>query len=377
MRTINRQSQAKRLLCEMTGRSHAVLLGRAAAGLWAALRVWGIRGQPVWIPANTCYIVLWAVLESGNSPVLVDVDPLTANMSAETLERPHPPTPSPSGRGGEIPVEPPAVIIPCHLYGLSAPMGEICQWAVAHGAKVIEDAAQASGGLVDGRPAGAWGDASIFSFGQGKIVDVTLGGALLTDDGVLAAEIARVLADCPLWDDRLAEMSHQWEQLYWPLHQFEDENPSLLTLYPALFEMYRSLTTYRLPSSYWDDLPATLRSLTENRRQRAEMAAVYDEAFRSLPVRTLARPEGSILWRYPLLVPANQRRDLLHHLWDKKFYEVTRWYPSLWPMLSALVADALKLAVPGVDQLAAEIINLPMGMEADRITAIIGEKIRA
>jgi dTDP-4-amino-4,6-dideoxygalactose transaminase len=362
------------MLCDMTGRSHVVLLGRAAAGIWAALRVWGIHGQMVWIPANTCYIVLWAVLESGNTPVLVDVDSRTGNISPDTL------TQCVVGVNRRFAPTEPAVIIPCHMYGLSAPMAANCEWAAAHEVKVIEDAAQASGGHVDGRPAGAWGDASIFSFGQGKIVDVELGGALLTDDPVFATEIERVLADAPTWNERLAELSYHWEQLYWPLHQFEDENPRLLNLYPALFDIYRSLTAYRLPASYWDDLPVALRKLPENRAHRMEMAALYDQLLHGLPVRTLARPEGSILWRYPLLVPANQRRDLLHFLWERKYYEVTRWYPSLRWMHSALAPDAPQKPTPGADQLAAEIINLPVdGDEASvkNMVETIAEKICA
>ena len=74
-------AESTRLLCGMTGRQHALLAGRGAAGIWAALRALDLHDAYVMIPANTCYIVLWAVLKSGNKPMLVDVDAETGNLT--------------------------------------------------------------------------------------------------------------------------------------------------------------------------------------------------------------------------------------------------------------------------------------------------------
>lgn len=85
----------------------------------------------------------------------MDVDDRTGSITPETLNA--------------ALDDPPAVIIPCHLYGLPAPMKSLLAWARARDVKVIEDAALALGGMADGRPAGAWGDAAVYSFGAGKI----------------------------------------------------------------------------------------------------------------------------------------------------------------------------------------------------------------
>jgi dTDP-4-amino-4,6-dideoxygalactose transaminase len=65
------------------------------------------------------------------------------------------------------------------------------------------------------------------------------------------------------------------------------------------------------------------------------------------------------LWKYPLLVPADIRDDLLTHLWDAGLHEATRWYPSLRAMAGALSAQPA-VQVPHADTLAARIINLPL-----------------
>ncbi len=339
---------AAQMLRQQTGRHHALLTGRAAAGIWAALRAMGWRQQPIGLPANTCYIVLWAVLHSGNTPVLLDVDPQTANLSPGILAA------APSL----------AAVVPAHLHGLPAPLRTVSEWARHHQTIVIEDAAQAIGAQVDGQPAGAWGDLSIISFGQGKIIDNDLGGAVLTDDSRLAAEMTRLLANAPEWSDDHASWTDEWNQLYWALHQFEAQNPRLAALYPPLFELYQTLIVYRLPLTCWTPLPDSLRDLPANLQTRARIAALYDDRLLYLPVSTLARPAGSTLWRYPLLTP--RRDELLRHLWQAGFHDVTRWYPSLRPMLAALRPDLIIPPTPAADRLSQEIINLPVTISQDK-----------
>ncbi|MBN8638773.1 MAG: DegT/DnrJ/EryC1/StrS aminotransferase family protein, partial [Anaerolineae bacterium] len=215
-----------------TGRDHVIFTGRGATAIWAALKAWGFTDQSVLIPANTCYIVLWAVLLSGNRPILVDINPLTGMITPETL----------SAAG----IDRPAAVIPCHLYGLPAPMAEICAWATEHGAKVIEDAAQAM--IMPDSRVGSWGDASIFSFGSGKLVDVGYRGALLCSDAELTAEIKRHVEPLPLYADHIAELEKQWLTIYWATHQFETENIPISSLYPTLFQIYRNITLYNAPS---------------------------------------------------------------------------------------------------------------------------------
>jgi dTDP-4-amino-4,6-dideoxygalactose transaminase len=361
------QAESVRSLRAMTGRQHALLAGRGAAGIWAALRALGLQDEYVMIPANTCYIVLWAVLKSGNKPLLVDVDTETGNI-------PPPPSPLPVYREGgkDSLVTKAKAIIPCHMYGIPAPMDRICEWARTEGVYVIEDAALALGAQADGRSAGAWGDVSVFSFGLGKIADNQVGGAILTDDDSLAADIERLLAEMPVWDDGLMGLTNQWNALYWALHQYESDNPRLLDLYPALYNMYGDLTGYRLSPEEWRDLPELLRGMPENLAHRVAMAAVYDTMSNpqgawqchaptetdNFQLATLARVDGSMLWRYPLLVAADVRDDLLHYLWENGVQDATRWYPPLRYMTAALAPDVPQPPTPNADALGASIINL-------------------
>ena len=317
----------------------------------AALRVWGIENEWVLLPANICYIVLWGVLQTGNYPYLIDVDPETANISMKSLLSCH--------------IANPAAIIVTHMYGLGAPIAAIMEWAQRTGTRVIEDATLALGANVDGRAAGSWGDMSVLSFGSGKIIDIGLGGALLSDDPAFSRSVEQELGKLPKWSKRFEELNRQWLEIYWAFHQFEDVNKDLLKLYPGLYEIYNLLTGFQLPESYWDRLLEPLRSLPVNLDRRRKMTSILESRLEGLPVRRLYTPNGSILWKYPLLVSPDDRNQLLDYLWQHEIGLATRWYPSIRIMLKALETQVPDQETPGADRVAAEIINLCIDSNVD------------
>lgn len=331
-------------------RKFALLTGRASAGIEAALRVWGVEGKPVAIPANTCYAVLWAVLRAGGIPLLTDIDPANGAMTPAALDA--------------LP-EKPAVIIPCHMYGIPAPIRALTKWAKAHGVALIEDAALTPvthHSSDEDSVAGTWGECSVFSFGAGKIIDNGVGGALLTNDENFARECARVLETMPLLDDARLVRINQWAQVYWALHQFEDATPDLAALYPALFALYGDLIAYRLPPDDWSAFPLDMPTKLIHREYYARIynTLFQDAAALMLEARTIDRAPGTILWRYPLFVAAHHRDALLAHLWEDGHHEVTRWYPLLQPMARALMPDREFPDTPNAARWCAEIINLPL-----------------
>ncbi len=146
-----------------------VCVGNGTDALVLSLLSLGIKpGEKVATVANAGGYATGAILRIGAIPVLVDVELVTAQMSVASFSRQletHP----------EI-----RAVIATHLYGLMADMQLIWELAMAKGVLLIEDCAQAIGAELNGIPAGAWGDASTFSFYPTKNL------ACLGDGGAVA-----------------------------------------------------------------------------------------------------------------------------------------------------------------------------------------------
>ena len=162
---------------EYCGTRHAIGVGSGLDALRLILLGYGIgAGDEVIVPSNT-FVATWlAVSQTGATPVPVEPDPATHNITAAAIES----AITPATRA----------IMPVHLYGQTAEMDEITAVGRERGIPIIEDAAQAQGARHRGRRAGGLADAAGFSFYPGKNLGA-LGdaGAITTDDDELADRV--------------------------------------------------------------------------------------------------------------------------------------------------------------------------------------------
>lgn len=163
-----------------TGAAHCVGVASGLDALTLALRAVAIGdGDEVIVPSNT-YIATWlAVSAVGAVPVPVEPDVTDSNIDPARIEA--------------AITERTRAIMPVHLYGRAAALGEILDLARRHDLRVVEDAAQAHGAVCDGRRIGAFGDATAWSFYPSKNLGAFAdAGAVTTDDPEVAARV-RVL----------------------------------------------------------------------------------------------------------------------------------------------------------------------------------------
>jgi dTDP-4-amino-4,6-dideoxygalactose transaminase len=162
------------------GSGHTVGVANGTDALELALRALGVRsGDGVATVANTVTATVSAIEQIGARPVFVEIDAATMTMSAAALEKVL------TRENGAV-----KAVIPVHLYGQPADLPGILAAAAKHGAKILEDCAQAHGAAVGGRKVGTWGDAAAFSFyptkNLGALGD---GGAVFTRDAALAERV--------------------------------------------------------------------------------------------------------------------------------------------------------------------------------------------
>ena len=158
------------------GVRHVIGVANGTDAITIALRALGVQaGDEVVVPSFTFYATAEAVVTAGARPVFCDVDRDTRNVTVETVRAALTPRTT--------------AVVAVDLFGCPAPLPELR----AIGLPVLEDAAQAAGASLDGRRAGALGDAATFSFYPSKNLGCFGdGGAIATDDDEVAA-LARAL----------------------------------------------------------------------------------------------------------------------------------------------------------------------------------------
>ncbi len=150
------------------------------------------------LPAYGCYDLATAADAAGVRVVLYDLDPDTLGPDWASLER--------VVAGGATSV------VVAHLYGVPVDVRRVR--SICRGrADLIEDAAQAAGAVIEGRPAGGIGSLSVLSFGRGKGRTGGGGGALLANDSAGAALLATVRefpGPAPRGGRQLIPLMAQW-----------------------------------------------------------------------------------------------------------------------------------------------------------------------
>lgn len=162
------------------GVKHVFLLQSGKTCLNVILRALNKPGKVI-MPAYNCNVVPEAAVFAGYSPLFLDAELDTLNVPVE--------------RFVESLTDNTSAIIAVSLFGMPYDVRPLKEIACRKGILLIEDAASAMGGRIDGSLAGTIGDVGVISFQDTKPLSAKTGGAILTNDDPLAEKIAEVIRD--------------------------------------------------------------------------------------------------------------------------------------------------------------------------------------
>ncbi len=158
---------------------YGIPVANGTVALQCALKAAGVEaGDEVIVPALTFVATGTSAVLVNAVPVIVDIDPLTYNISPEAIEAAITPKTK--------------AIIPVHNGGYPADMDAIMEIADQHGLRVIEDCAHAHGSQWRGNGCGSIGHLGAFSFQMGKTLTCGEGGMVTTNDEELAEKAGSV-----------------------------------------------------------------------------------------------------------------------------------------------------------------------------------------
>jgi dTDP-4-amino-4,6-dideoxygalactose transaminase len=299
------------------GYAHAAGVANGTDALTLCLMALGVkRGDKVATVSHTAVATVAAIEMVGAHPVLVDIDPTTYTMDPVALER------------TLEAFRPVAAVIVVHLYGHPADLDAIANTTRAHGAKLIEDCAQAHGASAGGYPVGSRAEAAAFSFyptkNLGALGD---GGLVVTHD---AEHMKRV----------------RWIREYGWQQRYISAVPGINS---RLDEMQAAVLRVKLPN------------LKAGNRRRAEIAAAYDHGLKETGL-VLPSRHGEVTHAYHQYVVRSNARDVLRARLSERGIGTNIHYPV---PVHRQPAYAQRVALdPGslreTERAALEVLSLPM-----------------
>jgi len=233
---------------EYVGSKYAVATTSCTTALHAALVVSGILpGDEVIVPSLSFIATANSVVHAGAVPVFADVDPDTCNVTAETI--------------GKVITGKTRAVMPVHQMGLPVDLDPIVDLCKKRGLVIIEDAACAIGSEYGGKKIGGHGNTACFSFHPRKIITTGEGGMITTDDPVLA--------------ERLRRFRH---------HGMSVSDLERHAADRVIVETYQEIGyNFRMTDIQAAIGLEQLKRLPFIIKKRREIAALYDEAFSSIP----------------------------------------------------------------------------------------------
>jgi perosamine synthetase len=164
---------------QLTAAKYAIATSNGTTALYCGLKALGIGfGDEVIVPDLTFVASSNAIIMTGATPIFCDIE--KDNLGLDVI------------KAEALITERTKAIMPVHLYGQSADMEKITEFATHYNLKVIEDAAQSIGVKFKGDHVGLQGDVSAISFYGNKTITCGEGGIILTNSDSIAQSCRRL-----------------------------------------------------------------------------------------------------------------------------------------------------------------------------------------
>ncbi len=301
-------------LAHLFGFEYTVMLGRARSGLVALIETLNDIDNtpvPVLIPENICPALVTAIRAGGGTAITVPVSPENGLPDDQTFVR------------TMDSVEKPGIVSPTHLYGFLGDYPQTIKLARKKGWFILEND---TNGLRIQSKESPFGDALLVSFGYAKPIEIGSGGALLTNDPLLAKVIDRRVSSYPLLDDSARVLEEETMLKRRSLRNMQGTSDQVLE---QICHTETALSRFRFDHNSVDLLLTKLDQFPNDRARRCERRDHWDQALAPLdkilqPV-TLKQP---VPWRVIRRIPKGRNhfaQSLREHNIDAGIN-----YRSLW-----------------------------------------------
>lgn len=320
------------MMCEITGSSYAIAIVNGTNALHMSLILAGVTENDETLSQSLTFVATCnAISYIGSKPVFIDIDKDTLGMSASALREfleGNAEVRSDGFTYNKTSGRRIKACVPMHTFGFPCRIDEIASICNKYNIVLIEDAAESIGSYYKGRHTGSFGSLGTFSFNGNKTVTCGGGGAIITNDEIIAKRAKHLTNQ--------AKVAHPWAFI----HDEVGYN-------------------YRMPNLNAALACAQLEQLPEFVNNKRDLAREYSAFFHGSPVQYIDElPEASAnYWLNSILLrDVNERNDFLKYANENGVMSRPAWeLMHRLPMFSHFERGSLENSEWVADRL----VNLP------------------
>lgn len=277
---------------QQSTKKYSFITGNGTSALYLALKSSGIqKGSKIAVSNITCPDPVYALIWAGYKPIFVDVNLDDYNMSVESLK-------DTLSKEKDI-----KAVIAIHLFGNPCEIEQIQKICKENNLFLLEDCAQSLGNEVEGKKLGSFGDVSIFSFGNGKIIENEHGASVQSDNRDIMEKIKLEYQNFTSYDqikrNKLSKY-HRW--IYYKLYYLGIKYPMLNILNLIYVYFFKEYYLYKLDENQFRDMHNKIINFQKNRNDRVNIVKFLQENLKDIKHIYLPKITQFSLSRYTVVV---------------------------------------------------------------------------
>ena len=330
---------------KLINKKFCMLTKNGSTAFYVLIKCLGIKNKIIIIPANICFDMVLTILFSGNKPAVLDVDKNQC-LSYNSLKK----FKNMKNVG--------AIIYP-YMYGNYGEVYKIKNFAKKNNTYFIEDVAPSLGLKISNKYAGNISDYSFCSFGQGKIVDMNIGGSLNVDSQEVYDRACHHYSNLKIFLKKNKKKYFQLNKIY---GNIIDKKISKKEFRISNLKKYKDclISKYNFSKKFLKLLNTQVSKIHKINSERNMKAQLFQKMINSRKINLIKHKKGAVYWRQNALVE-NDRDQLIRYLSLKNIY-VRKYFPSLDNVFPFISKKNLKL----VKKFESKILNFWVGNETTK-----------
>ena len=298
---------------KITKHDHLIFTSNCTTAIYLLLKALKFEKKKIIVPINICFDVILSILYSNNIPLVIDTNEKLGLCISDLKKK--------INKKKNIG----AIIFP-YLYGNSDNFLKVQNLIKSKNIPLIEDIAGAFGGKIKDRYFGSFGDYTVGSFGQGKIIDMLGGGFVSTNDKNIFLDINKNYHLLKNYNLKNKEKFKKLNKLQSKI--LSKKEKTLLNENKIKFFIDGFIYNKKFNKKYFYKLNNKIKDIDKINKKRNKKATYYDKIFNFDFISSIVHKKGSVYWRKNFLINEGDSSQLINKFNEKKFY-ARKYYPPL------------------------------------------------